>query len=434
MDGAAADAVLCRTETGETDTVTLSAAGSSAGTAELRAWHFYTDEQGWTRSTSSTSSAAWRTQGASVARLLLVDSVACADQADVTVYVADDDGLAAGPIDVVLRDSTLSADSTSAGQTVVDIAAYDCAGAAASGDLLVRATVGEVTSSGTTTVTASGAGLELTLDSLGQARVLWDVGGQDFGALSADLYVGRSDGAALGADTATVSGDAQPPVLLSMSPTGSTTSAFKTLTLTFSEEIDADTVGDDTVSLIDPDGLSVSVLDYSVDGATVTLTLSSQTSPSTGAYVLSLDQEITDADGNALSGDYSGSSADFSLTFGRVTDSAPNMTSCSTDRSAFRPDGDDGTGAEGDTVKLSYWAGGLAAWWHLQVLDAAGSVVYDGLTATNASSGSLTWDGRDQAGVVVENGTYTLQISARDGAWNEGSTCAAVVELDNRLP
>jgi flagellar hook assembly protein FlgD len=43
------------------------------------------------------------------------------------------------------------------------------------------------------------------------------------------------------------------------------------------------------------------------------------------------------------------------------------------------------------------------------------------------------WDGRGDDGTILENGTYTVAVTAKDASWNEGAPCLANVTIDNLL-
>ena len=73
------------------------------------------------------------------------------------------------------------------------------------------------------------------------------------------------------------------------------------------------------------------------------------------------------------------------------------------------------------------------SWWELEVVDAAGDLVYLWRTAAGSAAASLAWSGRDQDGLVVENGTYTVTLTALDDHWNAGLPCSQAVSVSNRV-
>jgi hypothetical protein len=426
------DAVLCLID-GKTEAIELSAAGSSAGGDTLSAWHFF-DGQSWERSDNATASGRWYQEGAMYIQALVVDASACASTAGTTVYVAKDDNKPAGPVSVTAVDSTISADTSSTtGSTTVTVAALDCEGSPASGSLFVRTDVG-LLSAGASSLATTGSGLSVSLDSLGEASFKWNAGVQRFGEIDGSLYVGRYIGNARGSLVMPITDDAQLPQVVSVSPAGTFSSVHDTIIVRFSEAVDAATVSDSTVTILDPDSMPVSVLDYDISGDEVAITLGQDLDPADGEWVLQLDRNISDTNGNGLDGAMSGAVSGFELGIGGVTDTAPDVTDCTAALSMFRPDGDDGSAEESDTVELSFTAGGAPAWWQVVVLDSRGEAVAQYSIPEGASAaGSMLWQGVGSGGTVLPNGAYTIAISALDGSWNAGGECAVEVIVANYM-
>lgn len=429
-----APATLCLSG-GSTDRVDLSATGSSAGAHVLSAWHFNDGVSGWARSLSSITTSSWVREGRYDTELVVIDAAGCYDTASTRVYISEDNGEPAGPISITADRTSLAADNHSAsGVTSLSIAATDCAGLAAAAEpLLLRADIGAL-ASGSSTLSAGGGGLFVTLDAYGEADLDWGVGGQSFANIDGTVYIGREDGAAEGSLSLPIIGDAVLPFVTAVSPAGTFSLKTETITVTFSEPISEETVSDSTISVLDPDDQPVSILDYEVDEETVTVTLATELDPADGAWTLLIDAGLMDPDGNALSGDASGSAADFSLAFGGVSDNAPDISACSSDLTTFRPDGDDGPNEDSDEVELLFSADAPASWWRLVIADGDGDVVLTTLEDAGGSSrGSWMWSGADATGRILPNGTYTITIEPRDDAWNVGSSCSVSVSIDNQL-
>ena len=109
------------------------------------------------------------------------------------------------------------------------------------------------------------------------------------------------------------------------------------------------------------------------------------------------------------------------------------MSQCSLSTDTFRPDGDDGSGKEADSVTLSLTADDVASWWQLEVFSSAGELVWLEHVGTSSAADVISWDGRGGDGRVVDNGSYVLRVVARDDAWNSGSACSNTVTIDNLL-
>ncbi len=421
--------LACRVN-GITDPLQLSAASSVAGGAALSAWHFYSS--GWERSTTADMEETWTAEGAWPVEVVVADADACGASASTVVYVADDDGQPAGPVEISSSSSSLAAGTTSSsGQATISMHAATCSGAdAAGGSLLVRADIGELTGS---SLAASGTGLRATLDNSGDAELEWDVGSQDF-AGDGSLYAGRSDGAAMGAVAVEITDDSHSPVVHSFSAAGSSTELYRTFEVQFSEDIDEDTINNSSVRMLDPDGLAVDILDHTLTGSLLELTLEENIDTLDGMWTLWLGSGITDLAGNGLAGTYTGSAAAFSLSFGLVSDGAPALEDCSGDVSLFRPDGDSASGEEADAISLTATADGVAEWWLLKVRDADSDVVLTRYISGGTPTAIIEWDGRGEDGRVLGNSDYTLQVQALDAYWNTSGTCEIAVSIDNRIP
>ncbi|MDG1482123.1 MAG: hypothetical protein P8R54_21200 [Myxococcota bacterium] len=435
--------VACRTS-GITSAITLSALGSEPTIGVLSSWYFYTDTDGWQHSSTEDITKTWTSEGVFDVSVVVATDEACAAQTSTVLYVADDDGEPAGPVTLSSVSAVLQADtSLSDGQTTVDVSAVDCTGAVASGGtLLARTDLGTLSGAALTT---SGAGLELILDINGEGSFTWATGSQLY-AGAGTIYAGRADGAADGAVYATVTDDAHPPTVRTVDPSGSRFVTISSLEVQFSEPLLASSITDDTVQLLDGDGLAVEILDYelydsdasdALRDSVMKLTLASDIELSEGIWTLWLSTDVTDADSNSLDGAFTGAASAFSLGLGQVDNDAPDLSSCSLSVDEFRPDGDDGAGSEADSVSLTLSATDVAQWWRLEVLDSDGDLVrmdHHSAGVTGSSVGTLSWDGRGEDGLVVDNGVYILRTIPLDAAWNEGAGCSDSVKVGNFLP
>ena len=436
--------VACRTS-GITDSISISAVGSEPSVGAFTNWYFNTDINGWQRSSTEDISKAWSTEGVFDISVIVATDAGCAAQASTVLYVADDDGEPAGPVVLSAASALLQADtSLSSGQTTVDVSAVDCTGGVSSGGtLLARSDLGTLSGSA---VTASGAGLELVLDTNGEGSLTWVTGGQLF-AGTGTVHVGRADGAAYATVTAAVSGDGHLPTIHTVSPSGSRADSISSMEIEFSESLLASSVNEDTVQVHDPDGLAVEITSYDLyenntsslnvhSDSVLKLTFASDLDLGDGIWTLWLS-DVTDSVSNALDGSFTGVSSAFTLELGLVANDAPDLSSCALSVDEFRPDGDDGSGSEADSVTLSLSASDIAEWWRLELYNSDGEMVlteHHSAGVSGSKTGTLTWDGRGGDGLVVDNGVYTLRTVPLDAAWNEGAGCAADVTVDNFLP
>ncbi len=430
--GGSAELTLCRIA-GLTPLTALSTAGSTMGAAAFSASWFSTAPDVWTRVSGTSTTTTWTDTGGRRLSALVIDSNGCADLAEATLWVADNDGEAAGPISLGLSSTELVAGSSTRGQAVLQVDAVDCAGDPAAGaTVFLRTELGGL-ASGLTALNSTGGGLAAVLNSSGRANLLWSVRAETH-AGSPTVHVGRNGTEAYGAIQATVTGDADLPVVLDVSPVGSTSVLFSSVDLLFSEPMLASTLNASTVSLLDPFGIEAATsTTLSADGRSLTVGLAATRDAGAGAWTLTVESTARDRAGNRLDGSFSRSASPFSLRFGSVADSAPSLTSCVASTSSFQPDGDPGVGVAADTLGLQAVAAAAPTWWELWVVDASGDDVLLWREAGSAASANLLWDGRDQQGAIVENGLYRLTITALDARWNAGASCTVDVAVANRV-
>ena len=204
---------------------------------------------------------------------VVVDEDACGALASAVLWVADDDGEAAGPVEVSPASASLVAGSATQGDTAVQISATDCAGDPAAGGLLhARATLG-VLLSGSSTLFSTGDGLAFNLDGSGEANLTWSVQG-DRHAGTPTLHVGRPTEESYGAAEVVVTGDAALPVVVDVAPVGTSSATFSEVSVDFSEPMLTGSVSASSAALFDPLGANPSVVrSLSADRQTLTLTL-----------------------------------------------------------------------------------------------------------------------------------------------------------------
>ncbi|MEN0067114.1 MAG: hypothetical protein AAGA48_33595, partial [Myxococcota bacterium] len=70
-------------------------------------------------------------------------------------------------------------------------------------------------------------------------------------------------------------------------------------------------------------------------------------------------------------------------------------------------------------------------WWILEVYDENDVLRLHERVAASGVAGVLQWDGRDDAGIVVDAGSYTLQIGAEDWDGQRSGTCDRLVIVDH---
>ncbi len=407
------------------------------------AYHFDVGDSDWERTSSRSTTATWSEDGAYLASVVVADSDACGDQDTMTIYVGATAGSTAdqptGPVELEVDDDTLTVSSSSSASTTVAVSATDCSGdPAASGTLYLRADLGALSSSGSSTLVSTGSGLALTLDSSGEGELTWSMASTVYDG-TAKLHAGVESSAAYGSVEVTATGESASPTVHWSTPYGTTDESFETVVVSFSEPMDTDFATPERMTLTASDGgtlpIDESWLSFDSDEDTLTITLDTSYEASDGEWTLALTSGLRDQGGSQLDGEYRGSASAFALTFGDVDNAEVDVTDCSLSTSVFRPDGDDGSDEDADDVDISVTADVVTDFWEMVITDrdAAEVLVYRTDGGSSATT-TLTWDGRDTEGHILDNGDYALQISALDESWNAGDVCTVDVSIDNHYP
>lgn len=415
LDGAE-ETVACTS--GGVAVVDADASGSAAGGNGLVLVHFADSEGTTERSTATSTTFSWST-GIHAVEAVVADRIGCAAVAEAVAYIGDDDGDATGPILVEASSSSV----VTGGSVTVTVEAEDCKGDVADlATLVVRADLG------TPAATATGEGLELALDASGQASFAWTFG-EGFAA-TGTLHVGAADGGAYGATEVTTTQDTVRPHLLSASASGTTSGVVDEIVVVFDEAMyEANLNG--AITLSGPGGSVDMSMSVSSDGETLTITPLSTVDASVGMWTLTVSSNVRDRAGNRLDGAWTGAANSSVVTFGVVADDGLVVTACPSDLSRFSPDGDDAAGEEADSVILTPSVSAAATWWVWAVEDEAGDTVRTVWTAGGTST--LSWDGRDDDGLVVGDGPYTLLTRAMDAQGNLSEPCETLVNVTHDL-
>lgn len=394
----------------------VDASASASGGAALAVYAFEDDDGARERGSTGLASFGWSTAGARVVEALVADVDGCAATESTWVWVANDDGEPAGPVTV----SASSSSVPSGGSVTVNVVARDCTGDVAAGQsLLIRANLGEVAG------TSTGAGLAVTLDSVGEGSVNWTFPAGY--AAVATFFSGSPSAGAYGEVLVAVTQDSARPHVLLVEPSGFTSGEVSEVVVRFDEAMLTSTLTGAT--LTGPTGtIATSV---STEGATVTLTPVTGVDASSGTFTLSLPSTLRDAAGNRLDGAWSGAEGSFTSTFGAVATTLPTTSGCAIDLASFRPDGDDGAGEEADFVSFIPVSSASPSWWRLVVEDSVGEAVRDTRVAGSAST--VTWDGLADDGRVVAGGDFLVTLSAIDAAGNAADVCTDSISIEHRL-
>ncbi|TNE89101.1 MAG: hypothetical protein EP330_11725 [Deltaproteobacteria bacterium] len=352
---------------------------------------------------------------------LAVASDGCGAEIAATTWLGPDDGSVVGPVTLTADLQPLEAGVDRAVLTLSD--ARTCDGTPANGAAVrLRSDRGELGQ-----LSALGDGLFATIDSSGASGASLDAATIVEGP-TATVRANVDSGAVAGSLAIPITGDLLAPTLFSASPAGDTTGSVDTAILTFSEALDPGTVATSAFSLTGPSQARVQFATLQADGRTVELRLQSAVNADAGLWTLTVSPALTDLAGNPLDGGFDGGSSPLIVRFGASTP-AVSAVSCTADVSRFRPDGDDGVGEQADQVTLVPSSASTPDTWMLSVYASDAALVRR--ERVDGASPSLTWDGRDQSGKIVDDGDWTVEIDARDTEDNLGGACSVTVTLAN---
>jgi hypothetical protein len=419
---------------------TFDLSSSAVGGSPIEQYYFLRGDGTIQRMTTGAWSTTWNQPGGYEVAGIVIDRALCASQVKGWVYAGYDDGQPVGPLTATI-DGGATAVHAFDDWVTVDVSAKTCTGdPAVGGTVLASVDIGDLVPSGTSRST--GTGIELTLDALGSASIEWSMFGQPAGGIGT-FVAGVRSGAARGEVPIDIDGDSSHPTVFEVSPVGTYVDVLDSIAILFSDAMQDTSVSSTSVVLTDESGAAIPADDLSLatSGPNASRELIASFANFGGSaetYTLTLTSDLRKAPGlydnaNTLDGNYTGGGDDFTVSFGAVSDLAPDVQSCDPSTTLFRPDGD-ATGMdpfEADAVDFDVAATGPAAWWLLEVFDLRGTRVgIFHVDASDLDSGTVTWDGRNNDGIVLPNGIYVAAITAKDDAWNEGAPCLAMVTVD----
>lgn len=420
--GGLEDAVACWDDaTGEADIV-ASFGSSSAGSAPIVTWQSAIGEQSATDSGTPSVALTAHSTGVFDVRGLVVDAAGCGDDTSALAWVGADDGEAVGPLTVEIGSSV----AAGSGTTTVTIAdGVTCTGdPARDATVLVRADRGEITGG-----TSTGGGLAVTLDASGSASVTLDATGTTTDGAATVAALG-STRVAWGTDSVAITGDNEHPRVREQSPSGDTSELVGSITFRFTEPLLESSVTSSAFSFSGPEMVTIDEVTLDATNTEVTVWLRTPLDASAGGFTVTVGSSIRDDAGNRLDGAESGAASAWTSGFGALGSLGP-VSACNPDNTSFRPDGDDGTGADADAVRFTLATSAAPARWAIVVTDPDGDGVRYQHPVAAAATEDWIWDGRDDSGAIVANGTYTIEVYAEDSTGAHGASCFATVDVVN---
>jgi hypothetical protein len=423
--------VMCLT--GTSVNLGLDFSGSTAGAEALSFYHLFDGQNRNERGTFTTGSLNVKEVGVWVPELMVVDAGACGSLVDAVLWTGENDGSVTGPVTITASHSSLVSGSSTQGTSTLTVSAEDCAGDVASGESLVaRVNLGELDPAGTV-FTDTGFGRAMILNNTGGGNFDLSVAGSSFPG-EAVVAVGNINGSAYGEVAISVSGDDAQPTVAWVDPSGSTAEQLNRVEIQFSETMESSTLSANNVALEDANGSPIGFSLSLEEGNTrLVLQLDSLLDASTESVVLSLTADIRDSAGNFLDGDLSGSLAgtDFVSFFGNVQDDGLVLQACTLQDTEFVPDGDPSVVAgQSDEAEITLTSSVRGDMWLLEVFGPNGDRVRTHRESTASVSTSLFWDGRGDAGLLLDPEAYLLSASVEDAQGNVAAACQASVLLN----
>ncbi|HUU00923.1 MAG TPA: Ig-like domain-containing protein [Myxococcota bacterium] len=228
----------------------------------------------------------------------------------------------------------------------------------------------------------------------------------------------------------TFSGSSSLPRVTGFTPAGFSDLPPPRFAVRFDKPMSAATL-QEGISLSSPStGELQGIITYDATQRTAFFTPEVLLDPLTEEYTLTVSQTVSDIWGNPLDGNYNGSAGAFSWKFGAVADDNQPYVNCQgTTNDPFSPDGDGNNDLTGMRADL-YDDQGLMLW-SVRIFDADGLAVrnLEDVVSHNQNDARLEWDGRDQDGLLVNNGVYNYTVVAFDAAGNVSSACGGSVEV-----
>lgn len=421
------EAVACFDEGAGHATIAASLAASQPNGGALDAWLLRVEGEGTQVSDVPNFLFDVHAIGRRAVEALVVRDDLCAHAVASAAWVGPDDGTPVGPVTLAPAEPVLDAGAGSTQVHVRDV--VDCSRDVAAGaKLKVRATVGEIAGA-----VPTGAGLTLTLDANGEAGFMLDVSPTRAPGPAA-LHAWWSSGAAEGRADIEIVQDLQRPVVLDQSPAGYTAAQVREIRLVFSEPLRDDDVTPQHFGVYGPYPVSVIGARLERDGSEVVLELDPPADGAAGLWAVHASQQLRDLAGNRLGGQWSDVVVPYNGYFGLAPASLHpvSCTSVRPDAGVFRPDGDPGLEADAEEVEIQVVSNGAPHWWRTTVSEAdTGAWVLRRRQMPRARVDELAWDGRDQAGRIVGNGRYRVEIAPLDARGNVGTPCVVEVTVDN---
>lgn len=414
----------CWQEASGTASFTASFTGSVAGSAPLSGYAVAIEGGPRVGSTLPDVPFQVDTTGRFGLQTLVVQQNGCAAESSAAAWSGLEDGSPTGPITVTPTLATVDVGDPPFQVDLTNI--EECSGDPASGaGVRLRTSLGRLL-----LATPTGAGLEVIASATGEAALALDPGAVTTEG-TADLVAWVPSGTAGGRGAVLMEDDNARPEVWTQQPAGLELGLVDEVSLVFSEPLLGPTVDIGNISLTGP-GASA-VVGVSSTGTEVLVDIDPPADGSAGIWTLTVSDLVRDTSGNKLDGAWNGGHDPY---VGRFGDVVPAVTAISCalapgTSATFRPDGDDGTGAEADVATVQLYGTQVPSWWVFDVFDGASTLLRSDRIIPLGASDTVVWDGRDEQGKIVPNGSYRLEIVPEDALGNREAGCSLPLVVDN---
>lgn len=387
--------------------------------------HYSVNDIEWTR-TSNLSPTFSVIAGAQNLEILAIDEQNCFSTATYPFYGAPNRLEAFGLIEIGL--ATNSLDPTLQPTTQLDINAYRCDDTPASFEsLLLRTTAGNLETMNGLPLNNTGIGQNINLDAAGEASIRLNIDGNS--KYDAQVFVGKADESAGTAAAFFIDSWLSAPTVIDF--IFEENSGFLgDVRIEFDQDMDATTITASDIDLLDSNSQNTTATELTWLSSRTLSVNWNNISMSSGPFYVNIPSSLTNIFGTAIEGIPQSANTDFEGLID-ANETELDTINCTSSLPLFHPDGDNSSGPESDSVSLISNFNGVPTYvlWQITGGDYSFSQIFTG-TGTNHSD---DFYGRDENGVILADGTYTISILGLGESYVSGAPCAVSVSISNRI-
>ncbi|MEC8378812.1 MAG: hypothetical protein VXZ96_00740 [Myxococcota bacterium] len=385
----------------------------------------YTLGDTWTRTNLSTLNLDIP-EGSQTLQVLTRNEALCFNTLEFDLLGAPDRILPYGPIEIALSSSTL--DPITQPSADVHLTANRCDGSPAAFQSLMIRSTGGLLESGNTPLSASGSGLNLVLDSLGEADLLLDsVGVSSLG--QAEVIVSTASQTAGGSAVVQFQNYQGTPHIVDFEWIEENGVLVETVVY-FSVLMDTDEAYLDNLPII-----LTGAVDYIpssmawLDSQTLQIrwpTVDNAQAP----LILQMEPFLYSSTGVPFDGVPQSPGTNFEVS-SEYVGTESELISCAVSETAFRPDGDDQSGIEADRLSISAQVVGAVSLVRWEIT--GDSTHFFKVFESTAPNHTEEFNGRDEWGIILPNGQYTVELQPIHEDFSVGNGCTLSFDIDNQI-